>query len=68
MSRMDEDAREFARMLLYVVNCINYYSRVSSYNDCNNCGKNPGCEYLPRLGEMTRINCPLWEGKKKNEP
>lgn len=59
MSRMDEDARDFARMLRYVADCIDYYDRVSSYDDCNNC-KRKECEYKPRLGEMVRINCPLW--------
>lgn len=33
---------------------------VSKLPDCNNCGKRIDCQYLPRLGEYARINCPLW--------
>ena len=34
---------------------------VSALNNCNNCGKKrKACVYQPRLGEMCRINCPLW--------
>lgn len=34
---------------------------VSKLPDCNDCGKARSCEYKPRLGAYTRINCPLWE-------
>ena len=61
MSRVDEDAKKFARMLLYLVDCINYYQTMSSCNNCNDCGKKLKCEYEPKAGEITRINCPLWE-------
>ena len=63
MSRMDMDAEDFARMLIYTADCIRYYQRVSSFNDCNNCGRK-SCEYKPKPGEQVRINCPLWEGKE----
>ena len=62
MSKMDQDAEDFARMLHYVADCVRYYQRVSSYNDCNNCAR--GCGYEPRPGEQTRINCPLWRKKE----
>ena len=62
MSRMDQDAVDFARMLRYVADCVSYYQRVSSYNDCNNCGRKE-CEYKPEWGEQVRIHCPLWEGQ-----
>lgn len=63
MSQIDEDAKKITRMLLYVVDCINYYQTMSSCNDCNDCGKKLKCEYEPKAGEITRINCPLWEDK-----
>lgn len=34
---------------------------VSKLPCCNDCGKARSCEYKPRLGAYTRINCPLWE-------
>ena len=40
-----------------------YYDGISKLNDCNNCGKRRECEYVPRLGEVSRINCPLWKGE-----
>lgn len=62
MSRMEQDAEDFARLLIWAADCIRYYSRVSSYDDCNNCGR-AECEYKPEPGMMVRINCPLWEAK-----
>lgn len=38
-----------------------YYDRVASLPDCNDCGR-WDCEYKPRWGEQVRINCPLWRG------
>ena len=45
-----------------VINGINYIDRKAQLHDCNDCWKgiNRKCEYLPGLGEDTRINCPLW--------
>ena len=63
MSHRDQDAREFADMLHYVANCVEYYQRVNSYDDCNNCGIRNKCAYCPRPGEQVRINCPLWQDK-----
>ena len=63
MSRMDQDAEDFARMLLYVVDCIRYTQNTLSYDNCNNCGKK-NCEYKPDWGKQVRINCPLWEGEE----
>ena len=63
MSQRDEDAKDFARMLRYVADCVEYYQRVKSYPDCNTCGVKKECKYCPALGEQTRINCPLWKSK-----
>ena len=63
MSRMDMDAEDFARMLIYVAECIRYTQNVQSYNNCNNCGKK-NCEYKPDWGDQVRINCPLWEDER----
>ena len=62
MSQRDEDAKDFARMLRYAADCIEYYQRVKSFHDCNDCGKR-NCEYRPELGEQVRTNCPLWAHK-----
>ena len=57
------EAEQFARALNYAADCIRYYERVTSYHDCNDCGKKKTCRHVPRLGELTRINCPLWVSK-----
>lgn len=41
-----------------------YYERISSLPDCNDCGKKHSCSVVPRPGENTRINCPLWSREK----
>lgn len=33
--------------------------------DCNTCDSQDRCAYCPDIGAFTRINCPLWHGKKK---
>lgn len=44
-----------------------FYNDIVSNPDCNTC-KNKNCEYRPKSGDITRFNCPLWEGEKeKNE-
>lgn len=34
--------------------------QVAALHNCNDCGAAHDCEYIPKLGEMARINCPLW--------
>ena len=62
MSQMDEDAKDFSRMLRYVQDCIRYYQEMKSLPNCNTCGKRD-CKYKPGWGLPVRINCPLWEAK-----
>ena len=45
------------------LSCHIVYKRIKACHDCNDCGKMDSCEYSPRLGETTRINCPLWGSK-----
>lgn len=40
-----------------------FYNDIVSKPDCNTC-KNKNCEYRPKLGDLTRFNCPLWEGEE----
>lgn len=41
-----------------------YYEQISKQNDCNDCGNAKTCQYIPRPGGLTRINCPLWKHKR----
>ena len=63
MSQWREEAKDFAKQLRFASECIEFYLRVTSYNDCNTCGDRE-CQYKPWPGEQTRINCPLWRAKE----
>lgn len=57
IKRCDECERGICETCGYKV----HSEGVSKLPDCNDCGKAKTCEYKPRLGAYTRINCPLWE-------
>ena len=60
------DNTEFARLLRYAADCINYCERIQKLPDCNNCYYSTRkCMYLPEWGADVRINCPHW---KEEEP
>ena len=42
-----------------------HVERLSPLPDCNTCDSRD-CTYRPKIGAFTRINCPLWRGKKGN--
>ena len=67
MSWFDADVKDFASLLRYAADCIEYTQKVNSYENCNTCGGSakPYCPYLPKWGESCRINCPLWYSKTK---
>lgn len=60
MSR-EEDAKNYARMLQHVADCVLYYQRMSALPNCNDCGIENECEYRPEWGAPVRVNCPLWK-------
>ncbi len=65
MGRYDQDLEELARMLISISDLAQYALRVQSYSDCNTCGISKDCDYAPKVGEMVRINCPLWKSKSE---
>ena len=58
----DEKSKKAIEMMYFIIDCIQYYQRISTLKDCNNCGRKE-CEFMPKPGETVRINCPLWEDK-----
>jgi len=42
------------------------FERITAHGDCNDCEDAKGCRFVPRIGEDTRYNCPLWRGPKKD--
>lgn len=61
----DTYTMEIVKALYYIIDCVNFFDRVSKLPCCNTCGKLKDCEYRPEWGDQTRINCPLWE-KEEN--
>lgn len=59
LRRLKERDKEITKLKQYE----QFYNDVVSKPDCNTCAKRQ-CEYMPKLGQITRFNCPLWEEKK----
>ena len=55
---------EFANLLHVVANDILYAEELKKAHDCNDCAGKNDCPYAPKLGQLVRINCPLWYEKK----
>lgn len=51
---------EIKNILIGIVNILDYAEHVSQLPGCNTCGSSRDCKHLPRMGQMQRINCPLW--------
>lgn len=37
-----------------------FFDDITNSHDCNDCSKTKICRYVPKWGELVRINCPLW--------
>lgn len=64
---MITNAEEIKSTLYGLIDMIDYYERVASLPDCNDCGGNNMCMYAPKPGQQVRINCPLWSGTQKED-
>lgn len=51
--------------LFKLIDALNYMDQICNLHDCNDCGIKNECQYLPKLGDAVRINCPLWKPKQK---
>lgn len=40
-----------------------FFEDITKCGDCNDCGKSKTCEFVPKVGQTTRYNCPLWTGR-----
>lgn len=38
-----------------------YADQVAGLPNCNDCGAGKTCDFMPKPGQHTRINCPLWQ-------
>lgn len=39
-----------------------FFKQVTALPECNTCAVKNTCPYCPSVGQMTRYNCPLYEG------
>ena len=46
----------------YLLDCLILLRRITNLPTCNECAKMKYCEYLPKLGESVRYNCPHFVG------
>lgn len=58
--RLDTIAKEqeLVGALIEAAELLNDLERIQSLPSCNTC-KRQGCEYMPKLGQYERFNCPL---------
>jgi len=63
---LNSDIEEARKILSKVLSIIDYAEIMSKLPDCNTCGVKK-CKYKPKLGQMTRINCPFWENKENKQ-
>ena len=59
MSRLDQVIAD----ITYVRSCLKLLKTIQESGDCNICKKERTCEYVPKLGEQVRYNCPFFESE-----
>ena len=59
MSRLDDAIANVA----YILDTLIAYRNITKTGNCNECGKKGKCEYIPKLGEQVRYNCPFFESE-----
>lgn len=57
MSRLDKSIADVA----YICDALMAYRNIVDSGDCNRCGKKKTCEYIPKVGQLVRYNCPFYE-------
>ncbi len=63
MSRLDDAISDVA----YILDTLIAYRHIIESGDCNNCGERKGCQYVPKLGEQVRYNCPFYKTNEVTE-
>ena len=59
MTRLDEAIKDVA----YILDVLMSYRTITESGDCNTC-KNEFCNWKPKVGSLTRYNCPHYRGDK----
>ena len=58
--RVDVSTTKLKAELYKIIDIIDYFERMTSLPDCNNCQAKDKCSFIPEPGQYVRVNCPLW--------
>ena len=61
MSRLDDTIANVA----YILDTLMAYRNISETGNCNIC-KNKDCQWLPKLGQLVRYNCPHYKAEEES--
>lgn len=60
-AQLCEDAADVIEELIFERDKYkSFFDRIANLPDCNTCLKKRECEFVPRAGEHTRINCAFY--------
>ena len=58
MTKLDELIEYYA----YTLDCLIELRRIYETHCCNDCARAKWCEYVPKVGQQVRYNCPHYVG------
>ena len=44
----------------YIIDTLRVYADIVNSGCCNECDKQRDCEYVPKVGQLVRYNCPFF--------
>lgn len=59
-----EELLGIRKVFLYIADCLAVVADMQEMHNCNDCGIEKTCEYVPMPGQKVRWNCPLWKEKR----
>lgn len=63
MSELDDSIAN----ITYILDSLMALRDIYESGCCNDCWKVKGCEYVPKVGQMVRYNCPFYERRELPE-
>lgn len=52
--------------IAYILDSLILLRQIQNTGDCNVC-KNKECEYMPKVGQMVRYNCPFYKAESEGK-
>jgi len=66
-TNLSEAADAIEKLTAKVESLQFFADNISKLPDCNTCLKQKICVFVPKCGEYSRINCPVWLGQPPKE-